>query len=380
MKQEVTRQGYKVRGTHFPVSMFFQILVVLLLMSGVHMGLIVGINTLKLSDVAQTVVIIFYWVLISVFVTLWISLQIRKIYEVPMKQMAEATDKVANGDFSVYIPPLHTPEKLDYLDVMIMDFNKMVEELGSIEILKTDFFSNVSHEIKTPIAVVQNSAEMLKNTKLSLEEQQMYVDTIIQSSKKLSSLITNILKLNKLEKQNIQPVMEEYNLCEQLCQCSLQFENVWQEKEITFDAELEDRVMINADESLLELVWTNLLSNAMKFTERGGVVRLTQTTAEEEVVVSVSDTGCGMSKDTMKHIFDKFYQGDTSHSTSGNGLGLALALRIVRMLDGTIQVESEQGKGSTFTVRLPMGKRNKGQHISQAELSPGNRKHQEDRK
>lgn len=380
MKQEVTRQGYKVRGTHFPVSMFFQILVVLLLMSGVHMGLIVGINTLKLSDVAQTVVIIFYWVLISVFVTLWISLQIRKIYEVPMKQMAEATDKVANGDFSVYIPPLHTPEKLDYLDVMIMDFNKMVEELGSIEILKTDFFSNVSHEIKTPIAVVQNSAEMLKNTKLSLEEQQMYVDTIIQSSKKLSSLITNILKLNKLEKQNIQPVMEEYNLCEQLCQCSLQFENVWEEKEITFDAELEDRVMINADESLLELVWTNLLSNAMKFTERGGAVRLTQTTAGEEVVVSVSDTGCGMSKDTMKHIFDKFYQGDTSHSTSGNGLGLALALRIVRMLDGTIQVESEQGKGSTFTVRLPMGKRNKGQHISQAELSPGNRKHQEDRK
>lgn len=380
MKQEVTRQGYKVRGTHFPVSMFFQILVVLLLMSGVHMGLIVGINTLKLSDVAQTVVIIFYWVLISVFVTLWISLQIRKIYEVPMKQMAEATDKVANGDFSVYIPPLHTPEKLDYLDVMIMDFNKMVEELGSIEILKTDFFSNVSHEIKTPIAVVQNSAEMLKNTKLSLEEQQMYVDTIIQSSKKLSSLITNILKLNKLEKQNIQPVMEEYNLCEQLCQCSLQFENVWEEKEITFDAELEDRVMINADESLLELVWTNLLSNAMKFTERGGVVRLTQTTAEEEVVVSVSDTGCGMSKDTMKHIFDKFYQGDTSHSTSGNGLGLALALRIVRMLDGTIQVESEQGKGSTFTVRLPMGKRNKGQHISQAEFSPGNKKHQEDRK
>lgn len=380
MKQEVTRQGYKVRGTHFPVSMFFQILVVLLLMSGVHMGLIVGINTLKLSDVAQTVVIIFYWVLISVFVTLWISLQIRKIYEVPMKQMAEATDKVANGDFSVYIPPLHTPEKLDYLDVMIMDFNKMVEELGSIEILKTDFFSNVSHEIKTPIAVVQNSAEMLKNTKLSLEEQQMYVDTIIQSSKKLSSLITNILKLNKLEKQNIQPVMEEYNLCEQLCQCSLQFENVWEEKEITFDAELEDRVMINADESLLELVWTNLLSNAMKFTERGGAVRLTQTTAEEEVVVSVSDTGCGMSKDTMKHIFDKFYQGDTSHSTSGNGLGLALALRIVRMLDGMIQVESEQGKGSTFTVRLPMGKRNKGQHISQAELSPGNRKHQEDRK
>lgn len=354
MKQEVTRQGYKVRSTHFPVSMFFATLFILLLMSGVHVGLIIGINELEMSGVAQTVAIIFYWVTVSVFVTLWLSMQMRKAYEIPMKQMAEATGKVASGDFSVYVPSLHTPEKLDYLDVMIMDFNKMVEELGSIETLKTDFFSNVSHEIKTPIAVVQNSAEMLKNTKLSVEEQQMYIDTIIQSSKKLSALITNILKLNKLEKQKIQPVMEEYDLCEQLCQCSLQFENIWEEKEITFDAELEEKVMINADESLLELVWTNLLSNAMKFTERGGTVRIVQTSTAEEVVVSVSDTGCGMGKDTMKHIFDKFYQGDTSHSASGNGLGLALALRIVRMLDGTIQVESEQGKGSTFTVHLPV--------------------------
>lgn len=380
MRQEVTGQGYKVRGTHFPVSMFFIILSVLLLMSGVHVGLIIGVNTLKLSNVAQTMAIIFYWIVIAVFVTLWISLQMRKIYEVPMRQMAEATDKVANGDFSVYIPPLHTPEKLDYLDVMIMDFNKMVEELGSIETLKTDFFSNVSHEIKTPIAVVQNSAEMLKNTNLSLEEQQMYVDTIIQSSKKLSSLITNILKLNKLEKQNIQPVMEEYNLCEQLCQCSLQFENIWEEKEITFDAELEDKVMIHADESLLELVWTNLLSNAMKFTENGGTVRLIQTSTEKEVVVSVSDTGCGMSQETMKHIFDKFYQGDTSHSVSGNGLGLALALRIVQMAEGSIQVESQPGKGSTFTVHLPVGSISKDQKILQAELSLNNRNNQEDGK
>lgn len=380
MRQEVTGQGYKVRGTHFPVSMFFIILSVLLLMSGVHVGLIIGVNTLKLNGVAQTMAIIFYWIVIAVFVTLWISLQMRKIYEVPMRQMAEATDKVANGDFSVYIPPLHTPEKLDYLDVMIMDFNKMVEELGSIETLKTDFFSNVSHEIKTPIAVVQNSAEMLKNTNLSLEEQQMYVDTIIQSSKKLSSLITNILKLNKLEKQNIQPVMEEYNLCEQLCQCSLQFENIWEEKEITFDAELEDKVMIHADESLLELVWTNLLSNAIKFTENGGTVRLIQTSTEKEVVVSVSDTGCGMSQETMKHIFDKFYQGDTSHSVSGNGLGLALALRIVQMAEGSIQVESQPGKGSTFTVHLPVGSISKDRKILQAELSLNNRNNQEDGK
>lgn len=371
MKQTVTgrgqtEQGHKVRGTHLPVSMFFAILLVLLLMSGVHVGLIVGINTLEMSDFEQTLSIIVYWILIAVLVTLWLGREMRKVYEEPMKRMAEATGRVANGDFSVYIPPLHTPEKLDYLDVMIMDFNRMVEELGSIETLKTDFFSNVSHEIKTPIAVVQNSAEMLKDTSLSVEEQQAYVDTIIQSSKKLSALITNILKLNKLEKQNIQPVMEEYDLCEQLCQCAFQLENLWEEKEIEFDAELEERAIIHADESLLELVWINLLTNALKYTERGGAVKIAQTSDKNGVTVSVSDTGCGMSKETMKHIFDKFYQGDTSHSMSGNGLGLALALRIVRMLEGSIEVESELGKGSTFTVRLPAhGKNSKGDEEEQ---------------
>ena len=365
-EQAQTEQGHKVRGTHLPVSMFFAILLVLLLMSGVHVGLIVGINTLEIGGFEQTLSIIVYWILIAVLVTLWLGREMRKVYEEPMKRMAEATGRVANGDFSVYIPPLHTPEKLDYLDVMIMDFNRMVEELGSIETLKTDFFSNVSHEIKTPIAVVQNSAEMLKDTSLSVEEQQAYVDTIIQSSKKLSALITNILKLNKLEKQNIQPVMEEYDLCEQLCQCAFQLENLWEEKEIEFEAELEERAMIHGDESLLELVWINLLTNALKYTERGGAVKIVQTSDKNGVTVSVSDTGCGMSKETMKHIFDKFYQGDTSHSMSGNGLGLALALRIVRMLEGSIEVESELGKGSTFTVRLPAhGKNSKGDREKQ---------------
>ena len=135
-EQAQTEQGHKVRGTHLPVSMFFAILLVLLLMSGVHVGLIVGINTLEMSDFEQTLSIIVYWILIAVLVTLWLGREMRKVYEEPMKRMAEATGRVANGDFSVYIPPLHTPEKLDYLDVMIMDFNRMVEELGGIETVR----------------------------------------------------------------------------------------------------------------------------------------------------------------------------------------------------------------------------------------------------
>lgn len=353
MKYKMTEQGYKVRDTHFPISAFFATLGAFLLMSGFHTGLVLGINELNINGIAQTVIIILYWVIVSVAFTLYTRWQMRKAYEIPMKHMAEATSEVANGDFSVYVPLIHTKEKLDYLDIMIMDFNKMVEELGSIETLKTDFLSNVSHEIKTPIAVIQNSAELLRNQKLSAEEQQEYITTIINSSKKLSSLITNILKLNKLEKQGIQLAIVEYNLCEQLCECSLQFEKNWEDKNILFEADMEDRVLIEADKSLLELVWTNLLSNAFKFTPIGGTVSLKQTFGENEVIVTVCDTGCGMDKDTMKHIFDKFYQGDSSHSMEGNGLGLALTLRIIRMLGGTIDVKSETGKGTIFMVQLP---------------------------
>ena len=325
----------------------------LLLMSGVHMGLVTLINTKGWNDIVAVIIPTVYWALVAVALTLYARWQIKKTYEEPMHRLAKATAQVAQGDFSVYVPPLHTADKLDYLDVMILDFNTMVEELGSIETLKTDFFSNVSHEMKTPLAVIQNYAQLLQKENLTEEERREYADSILQSTRKLSSLITNILKLNKLEKQTIRPVPEQYDLCQQLCDCALQFEDAWEKKDIEFIAELEDRVIIEADPGLLELVWTNLLSNAVKFTPPGGTVTLTQTSDEKEITVSVSDTGCGMDEKTLRHIYDKFYQGDTSHSTEGNGLGLALVQRILQLSNGTITVKSRVGQGSTFTVRLP---------------------------
>lgn len=344
----------KVKQTRFPISLFFVLFGVLLLMSGVHYGFIVLVNTPGWSQWLQVVVPITYWALVAYGLTMYTKWRMTKSYDEPMRVFAAATARVANGDFSVYMPPYHTADNLDYLDVMLADFNKMVAELGSIETLKTDFFSNVSHEIKTPIAIIQNNAELLERDSLSTEERMEYAKTIVGATKRLSGLITNMLKLNKLEKQTISPMPEEYDLCTQLCESALAFEALWEEKEIDFVAEIEDRAMIYADAGLMELVWNNLLSNAMKFTEPGGTVILRQYSGDHEITVEVLDSGCGMSEETIGRIFDKFYQGDTSHSTEGNGLGLALALRVLQLTDSTIAVKSVPGKGSAFTIKIPV--------------------------
>lgn len=345
-----------VKESRFPPSLFVIYLVVLLLMSGIHTGLIVLINDKNWNDIINTVIPMAYWSMVAVGLTMLTRMKVRNTYEKPMHRLSEATAKVADGDFSVYVPTLHTADRLDYLDIMILDFNKMVEELGSIETLKTDFVSNVSHEMKTPIAIIKNYAEMLQSEQISEEQRKEYAASIESAAVRLSNLISNILKLNKLENQRITPEIETYDVCRQLCECILQFEDAWDEKEIELEAEIEETMMIKADASLLELVWNNLISNAIKFTERGGNITISQTSDEKYVKVSVSDTGCGMSRESMNHIFDKFYQGDTSHSGEGNGLGLALVKRVLELMDGDIQVFSEEGKGSTFTVTLPVQK------------------------
>lgn len=343
-----------IKDSRFPISLFVIYYGVLFLMAGIHTGLIVLANGQNWSEIIQIIIPVMYWGFVAAGLTLFTRSKMRSTYEEPMHKLAEATTKVANGDFSVYIPAMHTADKLDYLDVMILDFNKMVEELGSIETLKTDFVSNVSHEMKTPIAIIKNYAEMLQLESVTQEQRKEYGATIESAALRLSGLISNILKMNKLENQNLIPEVEVYDVCRQLCECVLQFEDVWDEKEINLETEIEDIAMIKADASLLELVWNNLISNAVKFTESGGSISIYQVSDERYVKVTIADTGCGMSRESMKHIFDKFYQGDTSHSTEGNGLGLALVKRVLELMQGDIQVFSEEGKGSTFTITLPI--------------------------
>ena len=337
----------------FPPSLFFVYLGVLLLMSGLHTGLLVGMDELNIPNWLQVYVPIFYWGFVAVGLTLFTRRKIRQTYEEPMLKLAAATRQVAEGDFSVYVPPVHTADKADYLDQMILDFDKMVEELGSIETLKTDFFSDVSHEFKSPLAVISSNAELLQKGGALSTEQAEQVENIRYATKRLANLIQNMLKLNKLEKQTIRPMPEAFDVCAQLCDCAVQFEEVWERKNIEFEADLEDSAAVYADAGLAEIVWTNLLSNAFKFTPEGGSVTLTQRTEADCIRVSVTDTGCGMAPETVRHIFDKFYQGDSSHATQGNGLGLALVKRILELSDGSITVTSTPGQGSTFTVSLP---------------------------
>ena len=344
----------KIKENLFPPSLFAIYLGTLFLMSGIHTGLLVLMERVHMGQLVQTIIPMVYWGIVAVGLTLFTRRKIRSTYEEPLHKMAEATRKVSKGDFSVYVPTVHTADKLDYLDVMIMDFNKMVEELGSIETLKTDFVSNVSHEMKTPIAIIKNYAQLLLTGKASEEQREDYAKGIEDAASRLSSLISNILKLNKLEHQRITPEVEAYDVCRQLCESAFLFEDAMEEKGIELEADIEDVAMIKADRELMELVWNNLLSNAVKFTEQGGCITIRQTSDEDYIRVSVSDTGCGISKESMNRIFDKFYQGDTSHSTEGNGLGLALVKRVLELIDGEIQLTSEEGKGSTFLVTLPV--------------------------
>lgn len=270
----------------------------------------------------------------------------------PVRRIISAAEKIMKGDFSVRIQPIRSLDSQDGFNVIIDYFNRMASELSGVETLRTDFIANVSHELKTPLAVIQNYGTMLQQPNLSEEKRLEYAKAITTASHRLADLISNILKLNKLENQQIFPVKEIFDLGEQLCESLLSFEEIWEKKNIDIDTDIEENVLLENDAELLMLVWNNLFSNAMKFTESGGKVSLSLKSDGDFAIVQIADSGCGISQKVGVHIFEKFYQGDTSHAAQGNGLGLALVKRVIDIVEGDISVESEVGKGSTFTVKL----------------------------
>ena len=272
--------------------------------------------------------------------------------ERPVKRITDATSKMIAGDFNVRIEPVTKFATDDSFHEIIACINKMATELSGVETLRTDFIANVSHEMKTPLAVMQNYGTLLQAPDLPEEKRIEYAKIITDASRRLADMMTNILKLNRLENQQIYPNPTTFDLGEQLCESLLQYESTWERKNIEIETDIAENVIVSADAELLSLVWNNLFSNAFKFTEDGGRVTLTLTADEAFATVKVSDTGCGLSAEVGAHIFEKFYQGDTSHATQGNGLGLPLVKRVVDIMQGEIGVESAIGVGTTFTVKI----------------------------
>ena len=290
--------------------------------------------------------------LLSFIFTLIDAIRRKVTIERPVKNITEAAEKIIEGDFSVRIKPQSRVGADETFNRVIECFNKMAEELGGVETLRTDFIANVSHEMKTPLAVMQNYGKLLQAPSLTDEQRIEYAEGVAEGARRMADMMTNILKLNRLENQRIYPQAKDFDLGEQLCECLLQYESAWEKAEIEIDTDIAENVKVKADAELLSHVWNNLFSNAIKFTPSGGSVKVSLEADDRYAVVRVSDTGCGMSAEVGAHIFEKFYQGDTSRSSQGNGLGLALVKRVVDIMQGEISVESEVGKGSTFTVKI----------------------------
>ena len=294
----------------------------------------------------MAIVIIF----LSLVCTLIDLFRRRIMTERPVTDILNATKKIASGDFSVRLTTLHSVDDYDDFDLIKENLNAMAVELDKSEILKTDFISNVSHEIKTPLSVIRNYVGLIKDER-DEQERKKYAKIIVSATERLSSLVTNVLLLNKLENQSLNYSPTEIPLHEQLAQAVLLFEDEIDKKEINLEYKVDDCYITSFSQGL-EIVWSNLISNAVKFTNQGGTITIKAKKRGDIVTVSVSDDGCGMDAETGARIFDKFYQGDTSHGAKGNGLGLALVKKVIDLIGGKITVKSQKDKGSTFTVEI----------------------------
>lgn len=256
--------------------------------------------------------------------------------------------RVAAGDFSVRLKP----EEGKPLENAYTDFNKMVGELQSVQTLREDFINSFSHEFKTPITAVKGFAELLMEPGATEEEQKQYLRIIRDESSRLAELTNSTLLLSRLESQRVIPDQRPFSLDEQLRRSVILLAGSWEEKRIEPSLELEP-VRYTGNEDLTQQVWLNLLSNAIRHTPPGGEIGVTLHTEADTAVVRVWDTGEGMNPEVMAHVFDKYYQGDPSRQSQGLGLGLSIVRRIIELCGGRIEVESEPGQGSTFTVYLP---------------------------
>ena len=288
-------------------------------------------------------------ILLSIILGTSISLIIGRIILKPVDKLSNGLERVAKGDFSIRLD-----EKTNVKEIsrIYENFNAMTQELSGIETLRSDFIANVSHEFKTPLTAIEGYAALLCNQELTEKQRRDYLDKITGNARKLSELTGNILWLSKLENQKVIPNKKYYRLDEQIRKTILSLENEWSVKNLDFDIALP-KIDFLGNEGLLYHVWYNLIGNAIKFSYENQTIKISMEKTDSEVIVVIADSGCGMEEDAQRHIFEKFYQADKTHSKDGNGLGLTLVKRSGDLCNGHITVESQLHKGSVFIVRLP---------------------------
>ncbi len=268
----------------------------------------------------------------------------------PIMKILQATNRIGSGDFSVRLP-VKRYFRNEY-DLIFDNINKLAEELSGIDTLRQDFIANVSHEFKAPLALIRSSGEILIRENLSPEDRQKYAKNVCDASSRLAEMVSNILTLNRIENRRIVQKRDKIDVAEQLRESMLLFQSVWTEKKIEPEVDAEDGLYVYSDKETLDLIWRNLLSNAFKFTPEGGAVTAAAKRTGDRISVSITDTGPGIPEEQQPRIFEKFYQGDASHVTRGNGLGLALVKSAAELYGYELGLKSEAGKGSTFTVIL----------------------------
>lgn len=325
------------------------IVILIILFSG---GMVTGV--LFLLDILGVVYHLTYLTMIAIFVVSAVagglmSYFVGKRILAPMRKLNAASKEVARGNFNITVSD---SSKLQEVQSTFRNFNAMVRELNSNATLSNDFVANVSHEFKTPLTAIEGYAMLMQEPELSEAERNEYLEKILVNTRRLTTLIGNILMLSKMESKSLSEQYQVFRLDEQIRQAVVALEPEWSEKNLSFDVAL-DEVSFNGCEGLLMHIWSNLLNNAIKFSENGQEIKISLLDQKECVVVSVTDHGCGMPKEVQERIFEKFYQGDSSHRSEGNGLGLALVKRIVELSDGVIEVLSRPGEGATFRVILP---------------------------
>ena len=311
-------------------------------------------ETWQVNRVAVALIMILASVLISVMFMIVYTVRRRLTVDRQVNKLLDATEKIMTGDFSVDLVPAHVRGKYDEYDMIMVNIKQMLDELSKNEVLKIDFIANVSHEIKTPLTIIQNYATLMQNTNLTDAERAEYSQSLITASKRISSLVSNILTLSKLENRTITTPKQLVRLDSLLGDNILQFESALDRKHIELECDI-DEFSGYVETAVLDILFSNLISNAIKYSHDGGKVNISLKRDGEKAVLAVEDFGIGMTEETGRHIFDKFYQADSSHSKEGNGLGMALVKRVIDVMGGDITVESELGVGSKFTARFDTG-------------------------